>query len=592
MIKRDSSIEQVRKSKSRFIYSLLPVLVSTLGVLCWVLASNDFQDDHYFRYIVPKPYDNHALNFAEFEKFDSPVLLTIDDAIESIINHYSIFNARLADKLLILSALLPSWLVDMMHAFSYATMIIIFLSLVKSDWWRYPVLTTFVILLIWLILPWDRLYSSNAYFFNYLWSSTINLAFIFALSKTQQSCRNVCLLSALALMAAMMHEGFAVPIAVGFFVLMIRRCFERKQIRLSVKENFRLIIVISCYFIGVLLYAVCPGLWWRLENPWDSAAFSDYLYAFTIGAIPMWLVVFLMLIIRKQSGKECLKKLLVDNMFYVVVIIASMLLSLLTSTFDRAWWLAYLFAILLIFRQLLQIEVAAKFLSGFSCYKKISVVLITILMTMFYAKICHAQSVMTAEAEKCRVMLNTSKSNFICIDTHSRNNMPRYMLNIPLGVKEDYPFKEYYRIKGAGLPIIYPEDYADLSFEEFPKVEGDNPLRGIYPWYYSPFRLNRENRVFNVTFGDPDKGESDGNINLFFSLRRWIAKLSGETGRLQRVYELHEIPVPISNEMRQNGVSVADTAWFYMFEKNEKSLKGCQVIKMDRFENEDSNSEL
>ncbi|MBQ1268147.1 MAG: hypothetical protein IIY03_01480, partial [Muribaculaceae bacterium] len=206
---------------------------------------------------------------------------------------------------------------------------------------------------------------------------------------------------------------------------------------------------------------------------------------------------------------------------------------------------------------------------------------ITMLLMLFFYKIVVTQKCMTEQAERCAEILETSESNFICESVDERGDLPIYMMNIPIGVKEDYPFKEKCRLHKGGEPVIYPSCYLETPFDKLPKVEGRNNLRGLYPWYYSPSRLTKEQRVFNITFGDPDEGETDGNISLFFSLRRWFNKLNGRSGRLERVYGLQEIPVIVSQEMRENGICNSDTAWFYKFEKNQKSLKGCRVIKMD-----------
>ena len=82
--------------------SVASVAVAVIGVLLWMMASCDFQDDHYFRHVVPLVLDDYTLNFSEFEKFESRKVCDVDDVRESIINHYMIFNSRLADKFLII----------------------------------------------------------------------------------------------------------------------------------------------------------------------------------------------------------------------------------------------------------------------------------------------------------------------------------------------------------------------------------------------------------------------------------------------------------------------------------------------------------
>ena len=552
--------------------SVASVAVAVIGVMLWMMASCDFQDDHYFRHVVPLVHDDHALNFSEFEKFESRKVCDVDDVAESIINHYMIFNSRIADKFLILSNLFPTWVVDVLHALAYALMLVSFLTLVSGDWWKFPMLTTSVIVLTWLVLPWSRIYSSNAYFFNYVWSVAINLLLISLLRIRVSSKVAVLSLSVLALIASMMHEGFALPIALGFF---IETLIDRK------KRNFESVLPRVCYCIGCLAFVVSPGLWYRLENPWDSAMWSDYLYAYTIGAIPMWLLLLFIIIKASRKGREWLRKWSVDNSFYLTVIILSMSLSVLTSTFDRAWWMAYMFAILLIINFVSGSKWFNRDLLGISYAKGIAWAVITMLIMLFFYKIVVVQKCMTGQTEKCAEILGSSESNFICESVDERGNLPIYMMNIPNGVKEDYPFKEKCRLRKGGEPVIYPSCYSETPFDKLPKVEGRNNLRGLYPWYYSPSRLTNEQRVFNITFGDPDEGETDGSINLFFSLRRWFNKLNGQSGRLERIYELQEIPVIVSQVMRENGICNSDTAWFYKFEKNQKSLKGCRVVKMD-----------
>ena len=552
--------------------SVASVAVAVIGVMLWMMASCDFQDDHYFRHVVPLIHDDHALNFSEFEKFESRKVCDVNDVAESIINHYMIFNSRMADKFLIISNLFPEWLVDVLHALAYALMLVSFLTLVSNDWWKSPLLTVSVIVLTWLILPWSRVYSSNAYFFNYVWSAAINLLLISLLRIRISSKAVVLSLSVLALIASMMHEGFALPIALGFFIEIL---IDRK------KRTVESVLPKVCYCAGCLAFVVSPGLWHRLENPWDSAMWSDYLYAYTIGSIPMWLLLLSVIIKTSRSGREWLKKWSVDNAFYLTVILVSMLLSIVTSTFDRAWWMAYMFAMLLIINLITDSKWFNRNLPGMSYAKGIVWTIITVSMIFFFYKIVLMQERMTEQAERCAEILETSESNFICESVDERCDLPIYMMNIPLGVKEDYPFKEKCRLRKGGEPVIYPSCYSDTPFDKLPKVEGRNNLKGLYPWYYSPSRLTKEQRVFNITFGDPDVGETDGNISLFFSLRRWFNKLNGQSGRLERVYELQEIPVIVSQEMQEDGICNSDTAWFYKFEKNQKSLKGCSIIKMD-----------
>ena len=63
--------------------SVASVAVAVIGVMLWMMASCDFQDDHYFRHVVPLIHDDHALNFSEFEKFESRKVCDVNDVAES-----------------------------------------------------------------------------------------------------------------------------------------------------------------------------------------------------------------------------------------------------------------------------------------------------------------------------------------------------------------------------------------------------------------------------------------------------------------------------------------------------------------------------
>lgn len=50
-------------------------------------------------------------------------------------------------------------------------------------------------------------------------------------------------------------------------------------------------------------------------------------------------------------------------------------------------------------------------------------------------------------------------------------------------------------------PLIVPEDYRNKSFEDWPKIEGDNPFRGYDNHWYSRYPIPKGTR-FKVTLSE------------------------------------------------------------------------------------------
>lgn len=565
---------KIRECVKATLPAWMTVMVSVAGVLLWMLAACDFHDDHCYRNKVSIMSDDFGENFMSFGGFYNPPITDASDVAESVVNHYRIFNARLADKLLILSNLFPTWVTDTLHAAAYALMLLMLLRLVRRDWARHPLLTSVVVALSWIMLPWWRLGASNAYFFNYVWSAAFNLFFIerFLTAYHSENHRQQWCLPLLAFAAAMMHEGFAAPVSAALLLLTIKDLRSR-----TLKRH--LLPAIICYWIGTVAFMLCPGLWYRIANPWEMARMKDWIYNYTIGAWPQWVLLCTMLVFAQRRGLEWLKKWSADNLLPLVIVVVSLLLSLKTYTFARAWWLSYTFCIILTLSLLISTRRIAGIMLRTGVARVMSSLSITIAVGVFLGGVVWWQQVMSNESREAFKKIERGDSNCFFIDLHQRENLPWFTLHIPMDVVGDY-YLWMQVVRKTGLhPVVLPARYEGGALTDMPKVAGDNPFHGSFPWLYSPCRLAETDRLYLVKFDHPICWEQESSYSIFFLARQWWQQQHGQSRDLEHAYMLKEYPVV--NKNNYGNCTSPDTLWFYSFREVYPAMKWCRITRMD-----------
>lgn len=186
-----------------------------------------------------------------------------------------------------------------------------------------------------------RLWFSPAMGINYLWSSTIFMAFLYYFNR----CERVSIwLMLLALLTGWSHEAFSIALSGGTFLYMIFR--RRKINRGQIAMTFML-------WVGTALIVFAPGTLYRASDP----ALSESLLVRAINTIKawseikvLWILLLFIVVTAMTKGWHFLRLYFRENILIVFILVTGLLLSIYAHGVTRALTCVELTSLLLVLR--------------------------------------------------------------------------------------------------------------------------------------------------------------------------------------------------------------------------------------------------
>lgn len=566
---------------SKFKLAYLVVIVSTVGMLLWMLAAGNIEDDYsYSRCLIEFDNFRHEPNQAErayisFWACEGEPIETWNDVWDSIVNHYLAINGRLSNMIALASTMFPSWAIDLAHAFLYTLLLLQILKIIDREWrWR-PLLTLAVAASLWIVLPWEDSLASSDYTMNYVWASAINLLFINKLQKFKSSTNNhprIISLSVLALAAGMIHEGFSIPI---FTALMVLEAIDFVYNRQKWHQNKSRFLILTLYLLGAIIVVASPGLWLLLDmrKSWHPDT-KFFIYTLGVRLWPMYLMLLLTIVtanIMKQERKE----LIYRNIFWFVAVLVCCYISLKSVQGGRALWMAYLAsaigcwnAVALLTRGRFQknwMKLSGKIIFIFGLF----------LFSGWLLTLAYYQNKATNEQAIVEQELIKTRNNIVYADVMVQGDIPWWLFEIPQHINNAGCGSRMFlhaSVMKSEEPrlMIFPKRYQTIPFDSIPLIGGNAGLRGDYPTFYSDKRLSSPTTL--LLYGNPDRFKPTGSVNPVYGLPRTLANLKGEVADTLKVTR---------NLEETYSVCHGDTTWFYRVIYVGRSLSGLRLLGID-----------
>lgn len=270
------------------------------------------------------------------------------DIRDYITYSYMTKNGRLADlSTYFMISMVPPWLFSLLCGVMVALSCRYMVLLMQINRDRTSGAMQIIALSIYILfLPWHDLMFTRACSLNYIFTSGLIMPCIYYFIHRDVSETKIkkMLLSMLSLVASMMHEGFSVPVLVGFIVYVIlNKGITKTQL-----------CMLIAFAIGTMLPLMSPGIWGRISEQASTSA-SDVivveklyglfysLLRFNGFMVMLWIMTIIVAVgIKNQTKEQRLMMIYLSS-----TIIVSVLISGFSGNVARSYWLSNILTIVL-----------------------------------------------------------------------------------------------------------------------------------------------------------------------------------------------------------------------------------------------------
>ena len=541
-----------------------------LGVWIWMLSADALTDDWWYQHEFD--YCSYEEALEGFENCDGDEITSWSQVWESIKHHNRYWNNnRLANTLTFVLTMMPRWIVDAIHVLMWMLMASFMLKLISDDWRLRPLIVVGVLWSVWIILPWHDQMASSNYQINYVWSTALNLAFLYTFIRTDKLSVG-CLM---AFPASLMHEGFSVPVSIGLLLVLFDRIKSDKTM-LSDKKR---LLPIALYLVGTMFVVFGPAIHNRFADIGANEkvfSFNAFVYKFLIREPILLASLALILVYAIKCGFKSLKKMIKAEALWIVIALTSMMIWMLIDGTERQMWMGYV--ALIVFDWRLIARLTCRNETNSIVVSTVALIL-GLLQMIWLFKIADFQKKACEEIMRIEEAMKSTNSELLYVDTYSPSWLPWWAFDIPEHYHGRNPQlrAEHYAWQRRGwneAMITLPKKYQGLDYDSLPVVEGTTSLRGEFPFYYSPIKYgdDRGYARFVVKFDGVEPNEYLDKAYLIYRLPQFVKELTMDNGQKQGEYVFKRVAV-----VKENG----DTSWFYRVRKIGQSVRGCRVISID-----------
>lgn len=558
--------------KSRKQYSIIVsygiLLCVMLGVWFWMLSADALTDDWWYQHEFD--YCSYEDALKGFENCDGDEITSWSQVMESIKHHNRYWNNnRLANSLTFVVTMMPNWFVDAIHVLMWMLMILFILKSVSGDWRLRPLLVVGVLWSVWIVLPWHDQMASGNYQINYVWSTALNLVFLYSFNRTSlMGCLT-------ALPASLMHEGFSVPISMGVLLLMC----QRVKIDKTMLSDKKMLLSIVLYLVGTLFVVFGPAIQNRFASisaNEDVFSFNAFVYKFFIREPILLISLGLVIVYQIKCGFKSLKDFFRAETLWIIIALTSMLIWMLIDGTERQIWIGYVAFIIFDWRLITRLTCRNE---ANSIVRSTIALILGLMQMLWLLKIADYQKKACEEIVRIEEAMKSTVSELLYVDTYSPSWLPWWVLDIPEYYHGRNPQlrAEHYAWQRRGwneAMITLPQKYQGFDYDSLPAIEGTASLKGVFPFYYSSIKYGDDKGFarFIVKFGGVEPNEYLNRAYLIYRLPQFAKELTVGNGQKQGEYVFKRVAV-----VKENG----DTSWFYRVRKIGQSVRGCCVISID-----------
>lgn len=578
-----------RKTAARCL-SAFVLLVAAAGFISWMLAAGDICDDIYYRYYCPSP-DEIANQGMKFEPGMTRLLQGPEDAVSSFWNHALTKHARLANLFVFTLFTLPDWVADVLHGLMFMLTVALTCLLTVRRPLDKPLCVITTVLALWIILPWWNMKASSDYMFNYLWTSAAVLAFLYVVRDFRHRHPGPAATVAatvLAIVAAMMHEGFSVPVSAGLGAwITIEFALARKdKTRLDDSISRQCLVICLTFMAATMWHFFCPGMHERFnhEATHDAPAFAAVFGPYLICALFIWLTVALWLFLWYRRGSRWAVKSLRDNIVEIVGCAASYAIAIIMFKPDhpRYMWAALLLAAVMMLRMLFTFRL---FKSRSTTVMALTGAL-TLALAVFYVDMTATQRQLFKEYQIVDAAnMQHPGDRLVFADITSPGDEDWWVHYIATGYYHSDEWTAIVLGYKAGMkqltPVILPTAAKGRPLSELPRIDGDAGMHLVYPFIWSE-RPYKRLQKFRVTFAEPEDASLSIRFNLY-AIPRFAMHPRWDRSRVADniIFDRFTVPVTerVARELRvSEGV---DTLYFYRVPLNKRTLTGLRPVSIN-----------
>lgn len=541
------------------------VVVAAAAVAAWMLVSGDVYDDEYYRHTFPVVTTDYLTWDNAANAATSPRVSTVGDVVESYVNHCRYWNnGRLANGLTYASSLVPAWVTDLLHGVMTGAMIALMMLLgAGRRWMRHPGLTALAAMVTLGLWPWNDLWGSSCFVFNYVWSMTavlLTMAMVYAWRPAAW------VIAATGFVAGMMHEGIAAPAVAGMVAGLPTVWGDRRR-RKAVLTGA------AAMGAGVVALMAMPSFANRLI---DARQPTEYVIEIVkLYVAPLWwaivaaAVVAVSVAVRRPAG---VKAALRASVKYVVMAAAAIWLFRQGREMPRVMW-AGLAALTVM--TVMWVKVVTQRRRNARAGVTAGIVA-AVALAAWGVDLTVTQARLTAEKARLDAMIDSEENRRVYFCDATGVDMRHWWLNdFAAGVfnrNRDIDAGHHRIIEPeCKLPVvILPEALRGTDLRELPPVAGNAGWRGCHPYYLADRDLGAGVSMW-VTYTDMDDipaGVSTSPMRLYRLL--WNPKWVADTVRVAMVF----YSAPALDEK-------GDTLHFYLHDPSKSSLVGMRPIQID-----------
>lgn len=532
----------------------LIIAVTAAGAVMWNIYTPVTADDWCY---LRKPLADSA-DSGDFWQCRGEIIHTFSDAIDASVTHYTVVNGRLANILHYLFQPLgtSNSFEDIFCGLAIAVMTVLIAMTARNT--ARPGLHAIIwaTLLSWIVLPWYDGMQSSVYQANYVWT-TILICTVIMLVDRLRGMKTAAFAATLAVafIAGTMHEGFTVVLLVYLTAL----AFTGK----ASKRLAAVIGVVAAAFLSQL----AGGIVSRAVHQPGLFEISLIRYALSRIIFSLWPLALAAIAIAAEKAVTKISWRELYNRYGALsaAAVAAAAMPTILMQFDRVFWPMDLFCIIIIVSGVSR--VCDKMKPAFTIVIGAA---FTLLYAAWFAGLVRVEKRFADEYVASLDYLGEISSprvpfrSVIPLNAMPTDSIPWYYFDIanqPL--ESNGNTARMGATFGAADDYVMPTapEYALKPFERWPRVPGNNDLRGEWPFLAANDSINR---TYAVTFGKPD-----GNMPPY---DRLLCKLYGRSG--EATHNIIWWPRQITTESQ-------DTLWQVFIDRLPRTLRHRRCIRID-----------
>ncbi len=459
-------------SLDRLILIIL-IAATVIGACVWMLSTTTYQDDWCYR---------HATTGTDEQAFfdcEGPLLTSVADLPQSMLNHARLVNDRLPNLLMAPLSMLPRPGVALLCGLLMALLLILLTQIYP----RHPYgrasgtflmpqsihLSLLAVILFLTAFPWYDHFQSIAFQLNYIPPSILACLIITRLGR-----RSALFTAALCFITGWWHEEFG--IAVGVYVL-ADAVINRRDRRITCG-------LLAAVALGVAL-AMAGGLASRIIDAFTTGGYVRQplgTVRFLTQLWPLWLaiILFTVALFRRRADRRYLS-IAVPSLTAAIVVAC---LVPLHGVVDRGLWPCHLFAVIAILAtaDLLAPKRPSRIEQAIVC-------IFTLLYMAWLAALVTEQRRITSEQQALSAAAGQAAADSTDI-IFTDITRPADQSVLLLGIPTNATFFEYdgnrffHRAHDRStyhMLAVLPAECRGKDFDEWPRIPGRNDLRGRWP---------------------------------------------------------------------------------------------------------------